>query len=390
VAERRARPLAVLVGGVGKLALAGYGLGILHHLVGLQELGYEVHYLERQNRPEECYDPRTDKMGDDPSYALEYLRRVLSRFSIDEHQFSFIDRQGTCHGSGWPKLEGVLDRAEFVLTIANPTWFDELERCPRRGYVDGDPMFTQVAMATGVGPRADPPKHYTVMFSYGTRIGEADCAIPTAGRRWLPARPVVATSIWKSNPPPANAPITALMHWTSGSDIAYDGKVFGHKDREFPKFSDLPGRVAKARFLLAAGGGNVPRGELREAGWRLGSPLAASLSIEDFMGFVSDSLADFGVAKHAYVASRSGWFSDRSTCFLAAGRPVIHQETGFTDWLPATAGVMPFATVEEAADAVEQLERDYARHSTAARAVAKEHFEARTVLADMLASGGLR
>jgi hypothetical protein len=390
LADQRARPLAIVIGGIGKLAVTGYALHILHHVVGLQELGYEVHYIERQNRRDECYDPETHQMVDDPTYALAWLRTVLPRFSIDERRFSFLDLRGNCHGSGWRRLEQALDRADFVLTVANPTWFDELERCPHRAYIDGDPLFTQVSMATGVGPRAEPAKHYGVLFSYGTRIGQPDCAIPLADRYWLPARPVVATSIWQAVSCPSAAPITALLHWSSGSDVAYNGRLFGYKDREFPKFADLPRRVPAKRFRLAAGGGDVPSGELREAGWELASPLAASLTIEDYMRFVSGSLADFGVAKHAYVASRSGWFSDRSTCFLAAGRPVLHQDTGFTEWLPTGAGVLAFSTPDEAVTALEQLDRDYKRHSVAARAVAEEHFEARRVLAGMLDAGGLR
>jgi hypothetical protein len=209
-------------------------------------------------------------------------------------------------------------------------------------------------------------------------------------RDWLPARPVVATSIWRLAPPPDGAPITALLHWSSGSDLIWNRQSFGYKDREFPRFAALPRRFPSIRFLIAAGGGRVPHGDLREAGWELGSPLAVSQTVDGFMDFVSSSRADFGVAKHAYVASRSGWFADRSASFLAAGRPVLHQQTGYTDWLPVGEGVLCFSNPDDAAEAVQELERDYHRHARAARPLAEEHFEARKVLAQMLESAGLR
>jgi hypothetical protein len=327
-------------------------------------------------------------MTDASDYAVDYLRPTLLRHGVGA--WTFVDLDGTCHGSTLRELEDALDRADFVLNVTDPTWFDELERCERRAYIDGDPMFTQVEMETGQGPRAHAPDCYPVLFTYGVRIGSDDCTIPSGGRDWLPARPVVATSLWHETQPGADAPVTALMHWRAGGSVEWQGLTYGHKDRQFMRFADLPVHVPGRRFVVAAGGGKVPKDELSALGWELESPLDASLTVERYGEFIRGSLADLGVAKDAYVASRGGWFSDRSTSFLASGRPVLHQETGFSEWLPTGAGVLAFCDLEQLVERVEELDRDYGRHARAARAIAEEHFEARTVLRGMLEAAGYR
>ena len=381
-------PIAVVVGGIGKLPYAGVSLFYLHYLIGLRQLGYRVHYVERQNRPLETYDPDADAMTDRPDFALRHLSAIAGRYDF-AGSWSFIDRTGTCHGIGWNDLRDVLDRADLVLTVADPTWFEDLDRCGRRLFVDGDPMFTQVALASGSGTRADAPRHYDTLFTYATRIGKDDCLVPSAGRTWLPTRPVVATAYWHCSPPPRGAPIVALLHWAAGREIEYEGRVFGHKKREFDRIADLPSRRPDD-YVLAAGGSGGSREALARLGWRLVSPLLATGSVDDYRRFIAGARADLGIAKHAYVASRSGWFSDRSTCFLASGRPVLHQDTGYTDWLSTDEGVLPFADLDSLVEALDRLDRDYARHAGAARRIAEQHFEASVVIGEMLEAAGLR
>jgi hypothetical protein len=382
------KPLAVFVGFIGKLPLAGMALANIHMISGLQTLGYDVHYVEHQNKPEDCYNPETNSMTDDPRYALSYMAALLPRFGIGMRHYSFIDRENTCHGSGWPTLRQALDRADFVLTLADPSWFDELERCPRRAFVDADPMFTQVAMETGRTERAASLAHYAVLFTYGVRIGKEDCLIPSAGRTWLPARMAVDTALWSPTSVTSQLPVSALMNWSSGSECYYQGRAYGYKDREFDKFADLPQR-SPLSFSLAVGGG-APRARLSELGWELLSPLAITHTIEGYQEFIANSWADLGIAKHAYVASRSGWFSDRSTCFMAAGRPVLHQDTGCGDWLPTGEGVFLFSGMEDVLVALDRLTVDYDRHARAARELAEEYFAAHKVIGQILDLGGLR
>jgi hypothetical protein len=175
------------------------------------------------------------------------------------------------------------------------------------------------------------------------------------------------------------------MHWAAGSDVTYNGCTYGHKDREFARFMKLP-KIAAQAFTLAVDGG--PKKELRSLGWRVVSPAKTTGTIEEYGRFIARSRADFGIAKHAYVASRCGWFSDRSTCYLASGRPVLHQDTGFSEWLPAGEGVLKFSNVREVLEGLRCLDLDYERHARAARRIAEEHFEAATVLRKMLDQSG--
>jgi len=379
-----AKPLAVAVGFIGKLPVAGMSLYVLHYLAGLKDLGYEVHYVERQNGPEECYDPVRNVFTDDASVALDYLRGLLPEFGIPLERISFIDRRNVCHGSGWKALCDALDEAEFVLTLADPTWFDELERCPRRGFVDGDPLFTQVAMGAANGYL----KHYNTLFSYCTRMGKTDCSVPSLERRWIATRPVVVTRLWDTLPAAAGLPLTTVMNWGAWEEVAYDGRVYGHKGRAFESFIDLP-RSTDQAFELAVGG-PAPKQWLRDHGWHLINPLEVTGAIGAYKEFIARSRADFGIAKHAYIASRSGWFSDRSTCYLASGRPVLHQDTGFTDWLPAGEGVLAFSDASDVLECIKRLDMDYERHARAARRIAEEHFEASRIVGRMLDDAGYR
>jgi hypothetical protein len=231
---------------------------------------------------------------------------------------------------------------------------------------------------------------YGTLFTYATRLGEPDCTIPTAGRGWIGTTPVVSTRRWSADVPssPRGLPVSNVLNWSAWSDVRLNGTTYGHKGRSFEPYLDLPAR-AGSKLVLAAGG-PAPKDVLGERGWTLVDPLTVTGTIEAYRTFIAHSKADFGVATHAYVASRSGWFSDRSTCYLAAGRPVLHQDTGFTDWLPTGEGVFAFSDPDEVVAALEELDRDYERHAHAARALAEERFEARTVIGDMLDRAGFR
>jgi len=382
------KPKAILIGFTGKVPLAGMSLANLHVIDGLQELGYDVHYVERQNKRDQYYNPISNEMTDDLSFALDYLDNLFPRYGITQMQYSLIDRSNRCLGSGWGALLSALDHADFVLNLSDATWFDELERCPKRAFVDADPLFTQVEILEGKSFKATALKHYDTLFTFGVRMGKDDCILPTAGREWIPTFPAVATRFWNSTPIDESLPITTVMNWASGRDIKYNGRLYGYKGREFERFIDLPQRSSK-QFVLAAGGA-VPRERLDEYGWQLVSPLAKTGTIEAYQEFIAGSLADFGIAKHAYVESRCGWFSDRSTCYLAAGRPVLHQDTGCGDWLPTGEGVLLFSDVEDVLEALKSLDADYKQHARKAREIAEEYFEASKVLGRMLDDAGFR
>jgi len=362
-------------------------LANVHCIVGLHELGYHVHYVEHQDRPDDCYDPHTRQMTSDPAVATAFLDALLPQYGLGPADYSFIDLRNECHGSGWDRLNETLRRADFVMDLGNASWFDELELCPRRAFADVDPMFTQVALLNANGDKTSAVGHYDMFFTEGVRIGRPDCTIPTAGRQWIPARTAIATSLWRADARGGDGPLTTLMNWSSGSEITFEGRSYGYKNREFERVVDLPSRVDKP-CVIALGGRNAPRDRLRGLGWQIADPLAVTGSIPAYQEFIAGSFADLGIAKHAYVESQSGWFSDRSTCYMAAGRPVLHQNTGLADCLPVGEGVLLFNDADEAVEALREVELDYERHSRAARALAEEHFEASKVFRGMIEAAG--
>jgi hypothetical protein len=374
--------IAVIVGFIVKSPVAGMAAYNFHYIAGLRELGYEVHYIERLNAPDECYDPGRDAFGDDPGYGLAWLRDTTTRLPPLADSWTLIDRNGNHHGMGRPELCGILDKADFVLTLADPTWFDDLERCARRAFVDGDPLFTQAAMLDPGSRTSSVLAHYPTLFTYWTRQNAKDTTVPTAGRHWISTRPVVATSLWIPKLTPPGAPVTTVMNWGAWDDVVVQGRSYGHKDREFERLIDLP-RHTSRRLVLAVGG-PAPKERLASHGWELADPLCATRTIDSYREFIDGSYADLGIAKHAYIASRSGWFSDRSLCYLASGRPVLHQDTGFQDWLETGEGIFAFSNVDDIVAALEKIDRDYRRHAKAARAAAEQNFEARTVIGRML------
>lgn len=379
---------AVLVGFVVRSPVAGMAFYNLHYVAGLRELGYDVHYVEHLNAPNECYDPELDEFGDDPTYGLEWLHDAYRRLPPLATSSTVIDRTGRYHGLTRPKLCRVLDQADFVLTLADPTWFDDLGRCRQRAFLDGDPLFTQVRMLDPSSRTSAVMERYPTLFTYWTRQGAQDTTVPSAGREWISTRPAVATALWRPKPPQHDAPVTTVMNWGAWGDVEFGGRTYGHKNREFEKLIELPSRTTHS--LVVAVGGPAPKEILAAAGWALANPLEVTRDLQAYQQFIDHSFADLGIAKHAYVASRSGWFSDRSTCYLASGRPVLHQDTGFTDWLPTGNGVFAFSNVDDLLAALDALDRDYESHAKAAREIAEEYFEARTVIGRMLDAAGFR
>jgi hypothetical protein len=202
---------------------------------------------------------------------------------------------------------------------------------------------------------------------------------------WLPAVPPVVPDAWEGADPPDDAPWTTVANWSAYGGVTYEGEHYGQKDVEFLRLLDLPGRTRQKLELAISGADEPVRARLRAAGWSVrDAGEEVSTDVATYRDYIRCSRGEFSAAKNAYVKTRSGWFSDRSVCYLAAGRPVVLQDTGFTDWLPAGRGVLAFATPAEAADCLERAARDYPAHCAAARELADRFFDYRVVLPRLL------
>jgi hypothetical protein len=278
---------------------------------------------------------------------------------------------------------------DLLLKLGGTGWLPEFRLCQRRALIDMDPLFTQAGLFS-MAPLAE----YDVLFSYGANIGRPGCTIPTHGIVWLPTVPPLVPELWQRRPSVvqareesgtlANDAFTTVANWQAYGGITYRGEHYGQKDEEFLRLVDLPRHTAQRLELALSGGGSAVSERLRAAGWSIRDGGDISKDLRAYQAYIVGSRGEFSVAKHAYVKTHSGWFSDRSVCYLAAGLPVIVQDTGFSDWLPVGWGVLSFLSLDEAVECIDQVNADYLTHRQAAREIAVRTFSYSTVLPRLL------
>jgi hypothetical protein len=382
---------AIVSGMVGTYPVGGVAWDYFQYALGLEQLGFEVHYLE--DAATRMYYPRLGTDGEDPSYAVEFLGETLSRLSPTLGQrWCFRGMDATPYGPDADHLADLFAGADLFLNVSGGTLLrDQYMTCPRRVMIESDPGWNHFKNF----PKWDSSpgwqgthgwRAHTHFFTYAQRIGRADCRLPSLGIDWIPTRPPVCIDRWQAQPP--GDTWTTVMSWnTYGKPVVHEGVEYGSKEREFVLVEDLPQRVG-ARLEVASGG-TPPVQRWQGKGWSVIDAHTISMTAEDYRHYIQQSRGEFSVAKKVYVATRSGWFSCRSICYLAAGRPVVVQDTGFTEFIPSGEGLIAFGDVAQAAAAIEKIESDYERHSVAARQVAAEFFDARRVISEMLVRIGL-
>jgi hypothetical protein len=373
----------VVTGQMAQYPLGGVTWFYLHYVLGLARLGHEVTYVEDSGQWP--YNPSADGLVEDCEYNVAYLEETMARFGLAERWAYRFPWEGQWFGLGDDERREAIETADLLLNVSGTLerpW--EYRAARRLAYIDTDPVFTQVKLARGQDDFRRLVDAHDVHFSYGERDSDA---VPDTGHRWLPTRPPVVLSEWRTDAEPRDV-FTTVMNWTSHNSVEYGGVRFGQKDEEFREYMDLPGLVEPQALELALGSGKnqpPPRELLEHKGWRLVDPGDVCPDLDSFRAYTETSKGEWGVAKNGYVRGQSGWFSERSARYLAAGRPVVVQETGFSDVLPVGEGILPFTTLEEAAQAIREVERDYDRHSTAARAIAEQHFDSDEVLSRLVA-----
>jgi hypothetical protein len=368
----------VCSGHLVRYPLGGHSWHHFQYLVGLRDLGHEVTFFEDYGWPASCYDPGRNIMTADPAWGIGYLLKLLQPHGLADH-WCYLAEDGTAHGMPRERLAQLCRECDLYLTLSNLNWIPELEHCRRRVLVDTDPVLTQIG-AHGLGP---PFSWYDVLFTYGENALRPGCTMPTAGLRWLPTRQPVVLDLWPVATGDPSAPFTSVMNWSSIGEREHEGQFYGEKPREFVPFLDLPRDTGEAMELAINAPPDV-RERLIAGGWRLVDAMHVTRTPWTYQEYLRASRAEFAVARHAYVSTQCGWFSDRSAAYLAMGRPVILQDTGFSAFLPGGSGLLPYRTPPEAVSAMRQLRADYPAHCRAARAVAEAHFDARRVLTSLL------
>jgi hypothetical protein len=386
------RPVLVIMGMLGRAPFAGVAWQVLHYLEGFRRLGYDVHYVE--DTGDWAYDPVENTIASHAGYTVGYIGRLMRQHGLaDRWAYRAAAEDGRLYGLSEGELARVFERAEVLVNLTGATLLGERHlRVPARVYLETDPVLPEIEVARGHRFTIELLEAHTHHFTFGENLGAPDCAVPTGRFAYKPTRQPVVLDWWTPRPDvPAAGAVTTVASWKqSGKDVEWNGETYyWSKHLEFVKVLDLPGRLGIPMELALACDDVEAIALLRGHGWRVIDGLALSLDVAPYREYILRSRAEFTVAKDQNIRLRSGWFSDRSACYLAAGRPVVTQDTAFGNALPTGEGLFAFLSTDDAVAALEAIASDYARHSRAAREIAEQCFKAETVLSRLLAEVGV-
>jgi len=380
----------VVTGLIATYPVGGVAWDYLQYVHGLAALGHDVTYLE--DTGQWVYSPRLQTFTEDCGENLAHLAAVLRRSGVPV-PWAFRDAGGLLYGMVEADLHRRCRDADVFLNVSGCCWLRDAYRSARvAAYVDTDPCYSQAKLAAADAGTADEHVRYSaamirrhdVFFSFAENIGRPECAIPTAGLTWHPTRHPIVLADWPLTPSPAGGAFTTVMSWkTDVTPPAVGGRAYGGKEVEFAKVRALPARTGATLEIALSGA--APVADLRAAGWRVVDARAVSATPEAYQDYIARSRGEFSIAKEAYVATRSGWFSTRSASYLAMGRPVVIQDTGLAAHYPLGDAILVFADAEEAAAALAAVEREYARRCAGARALAASAFDSGRILRRLLA-----
>ncbi|HXG19237.1 MAG TPA: hypothetical protein VNN62_09220 [Methylomirabilota bacterium] len=374
----------------GQYPLAGVVWQALHYLVGLRQLGHDVYYVEDSGAPP--YDPRVKSIVEHPTYNVAILQQTLERFGFGDRWLYWDVASDTYYGHSRQQLLALYERADLILNLCGAS---RPRAEQRRGgpllYIQTDPVFEQIRAAQGDLDLIGMLSAHDLLFTYGENLGAEDCLAPSGGFSWKTTRPPVVMDLWEPHIDPACRYFTTVATWhNKGKDIAFQGETYyWSKHVNFLKYLDLPRRTTQELELAVETDDEEVRAGLTSLGWRLSEAFERSATVEGYRDYIYSSRGEFTVAKDIYVRPRSGWFSDRTVCYLAAGKPVVTQETGFSKFVPTGRGLFAFSTMEEAVTAFAAINADYVHHARAAREIAAEYFGADKVLRKLLQDAGV-
>jgi hypothetical protein len=405
------RKLRLIVMGIlGRTPLAGVSWQVLHFLEGFRRLGHDIYYIEdtggwayhplRTNADHEAEDAYEINL----QYAVSHVARVMSSHGLED-RWAYRSRvDDRIFGLSKTQVANAFENADALVNLTGSTQLlEEHARVPVRIYIETDPVLPQIEVAQGDRKRIDLLAAHTHHFTYGENLGAPDCGVPVTRFKYLPIRQPIVLDWWTTDAQPGLALndrpevrpyFTTIAKWRQpGKDIDWNGETYSwSKHVEFLKFIDLP-RRSKQEFELALAWQDEKDQEaipqLKSHGWRIIDGISLSLDTAPYREYILRSRGEFTVAKDQNIRLRSGWFSDRSACYLAAGKPVVTQDTAFGNILPVGRGLFTFRNMDDILTAIEMIEGDYDRHSRAAREIAQEYFATENVLRSLMERVGL-
>src|SRR5829696_4574130 len=385
------RPKIVLLGMLTRIPVAGVAWLVGQYANGFQRLGYDVYYVEAHARTPHMFVK--NDMGTDG--AARYIADVARRFGFaDRWAFQALHEDGRCLGMSAEELERLYRDAALIINMHGGTLpLPEHAATDRLVYMGTDPVATELKIHRGEGEAIQFLDQHVAFFTWGLNYGNPDCRLPWAhSYSFIPTPPPVVLDFWgKEYVPRETSPFTTIGNWRQTKrPVEFEGQVYSwSKHEEFLKILDLPSRVDTPLELALGSYDDEDRKLLERHGWRVQSAHEISDDVDDYHVYIKFSAGELSAAKEQNVHFRTGWFSERSACYLAAGRPVVLQDTGFGNFLPTGDGLFAFHDSDEAAEAIQAVERDPRRHGRAAREIAREYLSYDVVLGDMLDHMGL-
>jgi glycosyltransferase involved in cell wall biosynthesis len=385
-------PKLVVLGMMTKMPVAGVVWQTVHYLVGFKRLGYDVHYVEAHARtPSMLMDGEHD---DSSAKAAAFIASVMGRFDLgDRWAFHALHGDGRCYGMSNAKLDALYRDAALLVNLHGGTEpLPEHSASGRLVYLETDPVQLQVELASGLQSTIDFLEPHCAFFTFAENIGGADCGLPVSDRyRFKPTRQPVVLDFWGGSTGATRNTFTTIGNWRQNwRSVSLDNETYHwSKHHEFEKFLDTPARTGRAFELSLSSIEPDEQHMLEEHGWKVRRALDFSTDVDAYRDYVSRSRAEFTVAKDQNVRLRTGWFSDRSATYLASGRPVVTQNTGFGSALPVGNGLFAFSTSDEITAAVEEIDSNYRAQRRAARELASEYFDSGAVLGRLLNDVGL-
>lgn len=391
--------LRIIVGGmVGQFPLGGVAWDYLHYVLGLHELGHDVYYHE--DTWVWPFDPAKGYPTDDPDYTVRFLRDFFDRYAPDlADRWHYVLLHDQHFGMTADAFREVCRTADLFLNVSGACFIpDELSPRCVKAWMDTDPGYNHIRLATrpawaeNIDRWIQQVRSHDRHLTYAENIWADDCKLPRLDLRWIPTRPIATLPHWASlraTPPPLTAPLTTVMSWDYfPGKLELDGTEYHGKPPEYEKFRALPARSALP-IALAVGGHKTPTEQIRADGFTLIDARRSTLTPESYQKFIADSAGEWSVAKNVFVALRTGWFSCRTACYLAAGRPAVVQDTAWPRYVPAGSGLHAFSTLDEALAGIDRIRTRPAEEQNAAYAIAEQYLSPRAVLPRMLADLGL-
>lgn len=413
--------------------MGGVAWDYLNVLIGFKQLGYDVYYFEDSGEWPYLLEPANGSwIGDCPVPIIKHLNKTLAAFELKDKWAYRYPITGKWYGITNEMRKDVISTADMLINVSGTLERPEEYRIIKRLiYIDTDPVFTHIRLLNAKNAKTPigSPKEklaenaemktiedenldsgllncidmHDIHFTVGETLRGEFC---NTGHNWLKTKHPIALDCWKSNKKKRGMKLTTVMNWSSYAPIAYKGEIYGQKDIEMRKFMKLPSMVPQAKYEIALSGIRHTRWEtkstdvasidssileemspaetLEKFGWKIVDAVRRTSSYLNYRTYIEESAGEFSIAKHGYVKGESGWFSGRSACYLAAGKPVVVQDTGFELDLLSGKGVLAFKTLEEAGEMVKELLADYPAHSKSARELSFEYFDSAKVIRKIL------